>query len=101
MPSKHSWGSHSMSVESELAIASIDPNIPTLDLHGLIRDAIPYEVGMLIARNPCTCVRVIYGHGKGILKDAVATFLKSEQEKRSIADFLHENSGSSCVIKIT
>ena len=88
-----------MSIESDLSIASMDPNIPMLDLHGLIRDAIPYEVGMLIARNPNTCIRVIYGHGKGILKDAVTAFLTGEKQQGSIAGFSHEMSGSSCVIR--
>lgn len=99
MPLKQRWGSN-MSVEGELALASMDPNIPTLDLHGLIRDAVSYEVGMLIAKNPGACVRIIYGHGKGILKDAVTVFLKSEQEKRIVEGFAHEMSGSSCVVKI-
>lgn len=88
------------SVEFELSTASIDPNIPTLDLHGLIRDAVPYEVGMLIAKHPNTCVRIIYGHGKGILKDAVTAFLTTEKQKGSIAELSHEMSGASCVVKV-
>lgn len=90
-----------MGTEADLSLASMDPNLPYVDLHGLIRDAVPYEVGMLIARNPNTCVRVVYGHGKGILKDAVTEFLTVEKQKGSIADFSHEMSGASCVIKTT
>lgn len=89
-----------MSFESDLAIASMDPHLPLLDLHGLIRDAVPYEVGMLIARNPKSCVRIIYGHGKGVLKDAVTAFLATEKAKGTIADFAHEMSGASCVARV-
>lgn len=89
-----------MSIDGELSLASIDPHLPTIDLHGLPRDAVAYEMDMFMAKHPNTCMRIIYGHGKGILKNAVTTFLKEQKEKGSIEDFTHEMSGASCIARV-
>lgn len=49
-----------MDVEGDLALASMDPYLPCADLHGLPREAVAYEVDMLIAKYPNTCVRISY-----------------------------------------
>lgn len=92
----------SLSVEGELALASMNPFLVSVDLHGLPREAVAYEIDRLIHKNPQSSIRIIYGIGKGILKQEVMRFLKARlQEKESdILGFAPEMSDGSCVVLV-
>lgn len=92
----------SLSVEGELALASMNPYLPLVDLHGLPRDAVTYELDRALYKNPQTSIRVVYGHGKGILKEEVFRFLRERMERKEsdVLGFAPEMSGGSCVVRV-
>ena len=95
-------GAHkaSLSVEGELALATMNPFLPSVDLHGLPREAVAYEIDRLIHKNPQMSIRVIYGIGKGILKQEVMRYLHArlQQKESDILGFAPEMSDGSCVV---
>lgn len=97
-------GAHkaSLSVEGELALASMNPFLPCVDLHGLPREAVAYEIDRLIHKNSQGSIRIIYGIGKGILKEEVMRFLKTrlQQKESDILGFAPEMSDGSCVVRV-
>lgn len=101
---KQKSGAHgaSLSVEGELALASMNPFLPSTDLHGLSREAVAYEIDRLIHKNPQSSIRIIYGIGKGILKQEVIRYLRArlQQKESDILGFAPEMSDGSCVVRV-
>lgn len=97
-------GAHgaSLSIEGELALASMNPFLPSADLHGLPREAVAYEIDRLIHKNPQSSIRIIYGIGKGILKTEVMRYLSTrlQQKESDILGFTPEMSDGSCVARV-
>lgn len=74
-------------------------NIPTLDLHGEIRDSARVLVKEFIQDNydlKNNKVNIIHGVGKGILKDEVYKILKQDKKVDSF-HLNHYNSGCTIV----
>jgi hypothetical protein len=91
-----------LTLEGELTIASLDPTLPFADLHGLPRDAVAFELEHLIYRNLGKIVRIIYGHGSGIVKEEVLRQLRILMGKKEspIEGFIQEMRDVSCLVKV-
>ncbi|NBS68837.1 hypothetical protein EBT31_07950 [bacterium] len=91
-----------LTLEGELTMASLDPSLPFVDLHGLPRDAVAFELEHLMYRNLGKIVRIIYGHGSGIVKEEVLRQLRLLMEKKEspIEGFIQEMRDVSCLVKV-
>ncbi|MBI2550728.1 Smr/MutS family protein [Candidatus Uhrbacteria bacterium] len=68
--------------ERELTLGMMDSSLPLIDLHGYTRDSVAHELDAFFGvQKEGTCVRVMYGVGKGILKEEVNAYLKNELTK--------------------
>jgi len=104
MKDEQKSGAHKapLSIEGELALATMNPFLPSVDLHGLPREAVAYEIDRLIHKNPQSSIRIIYGIGKGILKQEVMRSLRTrlQQKESDILGFAPEMSDGSCVVRV-
>ena len=57
--------------------------LPSADFHGKTRRDVQYEIDLLFNQNPGQCVRIIYGHGTGVMESAVMTYLRQLQTSRN------------------
>lgn len=91
-----------LTVDEELTLAGMNPHIPELDLHGLPQDGIFFEIDRFLDRHAGSVVRIVYGNGREILKDAVTRVLRelSEKDPGRILGFSHEVMHASCVARI-
>ncbi|MFH1252759.1 MAG: Smr/MutS family protein [Candidatus Uhrbacteria bacterium] len=88
--------------EQQLNIAMMVESLPCVDLHGLRRADVAYEVDCLLRANAGTSVRIIAGKGQGILADEVLRYLRELKRKKnsSIVDFRTEPNGVSFVVLV-
>ncbi len=88
-------------IELRYFLAEADQHIPMLDLHGKTREETLFEIEQFISfHKDEDAVRIIYGHGKGILGNAVRQYLNglSRQQKNPVLGFRVEKAAASCVI---
>ncbi|EKD79688.1 MAG: hypothetical protein ACD_41C00001G0003 [uncultured bacterium] len=72
-----------LSLDQELALAAFDRSLPQVDFHGLTRGDVPFEIDRLVRENPGRCVRIIYGHGRGIMANEVMSYVHRMQIRRN------------------
>jgi len=91
---------HMNNIQAKLFKAELDPNLPTLDLHGFYPDEAIDKLELFLFENhqsnpPAggTTLRIIYGGGTGKLKEKVLEYLKNHQLVDTIKD-----EGGSCIL---
>ena len=63
--------------QSRISAAERTREIPTLDFHGMQAQDVPFEIDRLLRDHAdADAVKIVTGHGKGIIKKAVAEYLK-------------------------
>ncbi|PIW37070.1 MAG: hypothetical protein COW24_02085 [Candidatus Kerfeldbacteria bacterium CG15_BIG_FIL_POST_REV_8_21_14_020_45_12] len=89
-------------IETQLAVASLDRNLPMVDLHGLTTEDVVFEVDQIISQNPGECVRIIYGAGTGALARAVMQYLHriSHGKGQRVLGFRQDAHTHSVVLKV-
>lgn len=91
-----------MTLDQRLNLATMDRFLPFVDLHGMTRDDVRFEIDQLISQNSGEIVRIIYGHGKGIISAEVMSYINQLKNSKSkiIEGFREDPRLASCVIKV-
>lgn len=91
-----------MTPDQRLNLATMDRFLPFVDLHGMTRDDVRFEIDRLISQNPGEIVRVIYGNGKGIISAEVISYINqlARSKAKTIEGFREDPGRASCVIKV-
>lgn len=72
-----------LTITEELAQATLDRFIPSVDLHGQTRHDIEWQIDILFTEHPGECVRIIHGRGEGIIADGVTHYLTQLQRRKN------------------
>lgn len=76
-------------IESELFAAELGADVPEVDLHGLDANVAEMEVESLLQQafmNGDRVVRIVHGHGQGVLRDQIRGQLRESEIVETFRD---------------
>lgn len=91
-----------ITMTQRLNLATMNQSLPFIDLHGKTTEDVEFEIDTLLAENPGTCVRIIYGNGSGRMSTAVLKYLHRLLKSRAqtIGGFQEDPRRASCVVYV-
>lgn len=88
-------------LERQLSVAMLDSFLPNIDLHGMRRDEVAFEIEQFVGRHPRQFVRIVFGSGTGVLSGEVVRLLKEYSRVGIVEGFEVDAFLASCVVKIS
>lgn len=91
-----------LTLDQKLDRATMDELLPKVDLHGMHREDVAFEIEKLLSQNPGGIVRVIYGHGTGAIAGEVTNYLRDilKGKGAKIEGWKPDPVLASCVVKV-
>ncbi len=89
-------------VAGELDIVALQRELPFVDLHGCTSENFSWDLDLALFREKERYLRVIFGHGSGILRKAVLLHLQdlAERDRPFLRGVMLESHGGSCIVAL-
>lgn len=89
-------------IAKELHAATMDMDLPLLDLHGLVVADVEFEVSRMLEEYPGQCIRIVTGQGTGTIATEVSRYLKQQKYQGGglVVDFQKDGARHAVVVKV-